>query len=90
MALSPERLAIRFNVEPLLKALAAAGRLLERPELSAEVRDGFLDLIETPQEIVSIEVDHLAAAGSDEVVMRLDPSDRLVGLLLAGGARDGQ
>lgn len=80
----PVVLSLRADASALVSAVSA---LAELADGSPEVRDGLLGLVDFPEELVAVKADRLSA-GAGEVVVRLYPSDRLFGLLSAGGAGD--
>jgi hypothetical protein len=84
------RITLRADASPLMACLAQAEALLAQPELLPEIREDLVGLFQTPEQAFTLQVDRLAAAAADELVVRLDPSDRLLGLMLAGGARNAQ
>jgi hypothetical protein len=68
--------------------LSELERLAHPGELPLEVIEGLLDLIEAGEQIVAFKTYRGPAPIADEVVISLDPSDRLRGLLAAAGARN--
>lgn len=78
----PVAVTIRADAGPLVAALSALAELADR---LPEVRDGLLGPADFAKELVTLKPDALSA-GAGEIVVRLEPSDRLLGLLSAGGA----
>jgi hypothetical protein len=52
-----------------------------------EVRDALLGFLEAGEEFFTLQSDSRPALGADHLVVRLDPSDRLVGFVSALWAR---
>lgn len=68
----------------LLSALSDAA------ERFTELRDGVVDLLETGEQLFLLHADGASAATTGEIVVRLDPSDSLLGLVSAFRARQPQ
>ena len=67
-------------------ALAAISALSELAEARPELRNDIVDLIEAGDQLFAIHIDGGAATGTDELTVRLEPSDRLRSFLAASGA----
>lgn len=78
-------LALTVESTPLLAALERASALAEA---SPEFRDDLVRLLEFGDGIGCIHSDGATAAGTREVIFRLEPSDGLRGLLATMGAGD--
>lgn len=87
-------LTLRLDASALIACLdeatvlLAQADVLEAPEAALEAADRLLGTSDLAQELVALQVDDLTA-GAGELVVRLEPSDRLRGLVAALGARDG-
>jgi hypothetical protein len=77
------KVTLKLDTTP---ALALIEKLSALAEASLETRERLLDFIESGAELVSIDPDLLAASGAGEMVVRLEPSEALRGLLSALGA----
>ncbi|WP_425639910.1 hypothetical protein [Agrobacterium radiobacter] len=78
------KLAMCLDVGCANELLSALSDATERfPEL----RDGFVDLLETGEQLFLLHADGAAAATTGEIVVGLDPSDRLLSLVFAFRAR---
>nr|CAD7058688.1 hypothetical protein RP007_05866 [Rhizobium sp. P007] len=64
--------------------------LPDAAERFPELRDGVVDLLETGEQLFLLQADGAAAATTGEIVVRLDPSDRLLSLVSAFRARQPQ
>lgn len=84
--MSEHRITLLADARPLLARLARAEALLAAPEVSPEIREGLLGLLDAPEQAVAFKVNSLTATDAVELIVQLDPSDRFLGLLLAGGA----
>ena len=81
------KLAMCLDAGCAHELLSALSDVAERfPEL----RDGVVDLLETGEELFLLHSDVAAAATTGEIVVRLDPSDRLLSLVSAFRARQPQ
>lgn len=83
----PVTVTLRCDAAPLLSALQA---VLDASGAQgrAQLGDRLFRLCKFPDQLVAIKVDADPAA-ADQVIVRLDPSDRLLGLVAASGARNG-
>ena len=75
------RVRIRCDARPLLDAI----RTVAVPASDPEVADGLLDSFQLSQEVVLVQLDPRSAPAG-EVIVRLEPSDRLRRLAAAAGA----
>lgn len=83
-------LTLSCDPRPLTEALdRLAASLAEAPEDVLQSLHGLLGLPDAGQQVCAVKVDVDAAAGAGEVIVRLDPSERLRGLLAAAGAWNG-
>lgn len=73
-------LVLKADTTKLTEALSF---LSEALEAGSEVAHRLVDLLEPIEEFVSIEADLTPAPLAGEVVVRLNPSDRLLGLVAA-------
>lgn len=81
------KLAMRLDAGRAHELLSALSDAAERfPEL----RDGVVDLLETGEQLFLLHTDGASAATTGEIVVRLDPSDSLLGLVSAFRARQPQ
>jgi len=80
--IGPVVLTLRCDASAICSALPA---LADVADGSAEACERILGLLDFPEELVAVELDSLPASAG-EVVVRFYPSDRLLGLLSAGGA----
>lgn len=79
---------LRGDAAPLMACIAGVAAASAQPtQRFREAVDALLGLPDLGQQLVAVEPDRGAAAGTGEVVVTLQPSDRLRGLL-AAGARD--
>ncbi len=69
----------------LTGALAQASEFARASEVFAEALERLLGAPDALQQVVCINADSGAASGAGEMVVRLEPSDRLRGLLATGG-----
>ena len=76
---------IRMDTSGLRAWLSALTQLAER---LPEVRDGLLGYLDSGEELFRFDVDRGAATVTGECIVRLYPSDALLGLLSASGAGD--
>jgi hypothetical protein len=67
-------------------ALALLTKLAEAP---LEIRHRFIDLVESGEQVFTIKTDDLAASSASELVVRLDPTNCLGGLVAAFGTGNG-
>lgn len=78
---------LSFDCATLTAALADLSAA-EISEAAFELRQSALRLSQAPLEFVALEVDRRAAPGADELIVRLQPTDRLRSLLAAARTRD--
>jgi hypothetical protein len=62
--------------------------LTDLAELPLEIGDGLVEFSQSPQKFIAFNVDDSRAALTGECVVRLDPTDRLRGLMAALRARE--
>lgn len=87
-------LTIRFDASRAVAAMQALPEAFASLPLAAAERlrepvEGFLRRVEAGEQVFFVQREGAVAAGADEVVVVLDPSDGLVGLLAAVRAGDG-
>ena len=56
--------------------------------LPLEIVDGLVEFTQSPEKFVTIKTDSSAASATDECVVRLYPTDRLLGLVFASRTRN--
>lgn len=66
-----------------------ASALVDAPQFPPEILDEFVGFCQSPEEFIVLEQDDLPAGDAGELLVRLEPTDRLRRLLATLGARDG-
>lgn len=86
MTPKPAPLSVRLRLTTPIDGILAMLRQVaqRRPEFAK----GILRALKRGDEFVSLKVDRAAAVGAGELIIRLDPSDRLRRLMSALGAGD--
>lgn len=80
MATISETIAFRCDCTAVARLLA------ELAEPPSEIRDALLRAFEAGEELFLLETDDLLTRRTGEMLVRLKPTDRLLGLLAAAGA----
>ncbi|WP_139384433.1 hypothetical protein [Bosea thiooxidans] len=81
------KVAVSFDASEFERDLAL---LAEAAERFPEIGDGLVELFEAGEQMIVVEMDPLTAPLAGELIVRLNPSDRLRVLLAAVWARNGE